>query len=919
MVSGRHRILAVQLAGCGQEFNVVPTPGKRTKTTPGTSSAGGPGRPPLVRRDGPLAALDRAASGQVTVIAAPAGSGKTSLLRTWALHLDPRCRLAMVQVQRDQHDAQLFWLALLKAVCALSGAPAGADPTTASPDFSGAAVVDLILAELASQVSHGERVVLALDDVHELTSPDAFTHLTNLLTRLPPGAHAILATRRDLPLRLHQLRLAGELAELRAADLRFTEQETRDLLAASGITLTDTAVSLLHHRTEGWAAGLRLAAISLTGHPDPERFVAEFSGNCRTVAEYLVAEMLERQPEEVQNLLLRTSILERVNGELADLLTGHPGTERILLGLEDANAFVVSLGPERTWFRYHHLFADLLRLELRRKHPDEVNALHRQAAGWFARQGLIVEAVRHRQAGGDWSEAAVLLADHSFGMMLDGQEETMQALLEEFPQRAGVEHPELCVVRTMVDLFHGRLDAAAAHLTLADGCLESVPADRRQRLGAAISALRLSLARRRVDVADARRHARFLGEPVGGRSDEEIALGGDLRVMALMNLGILEAWSLGLPDGQRHLREGAELARRIGRPYLEVACLAQLGFIAKLPSFADSRQCCAEAIALAESHGWGTARILAPALVSLAYTTAWSGEFDRADHTVRRAEAILKSDSGPGMGTTFHLVKGMVHAGLGRPREALEEFVTAQDLQSRLEDMHAFARYVIGWSLATRARLGSAGEARAELQALDGPLADTSELRNARATICLAEGDPVEALAALAPVFGGDAPALHAATVVEAHLLGALAQHELGDQAAATAAVERALARAEPERLILPFVMTGVGGLLETVPRRESAHAALLTGILNVVQGSPVAPAAEPLPAARELSRTELRVLRYLPTNLSRTEIAGELCVSINTVNTHVRNIYAKLQATGRSTAVQRARELRLLTSGATR
>ena len=201
---------------------------------------------------------------------------------------------------------------------------------------------------------------------------------------------------------LHRLRLAGELAEIRAADLRFSERETRELLDASGIALSEAGAALLHQRTEGWAAGLRLAALSLAGHPDPERFVAEFSGSDRTVAEYLLAEMLDRQPPDVQDLLLRTSLLDRVNGELADLLTGRPGSEQILLDLEDANAFVESLDPGRTWFRYHHLFADLLRLELRRTLPAEIPALHRRAAGWFTQHGQVAEAIRHTQAAGDW-------------------------------------------------------------------------------------------------------------------------------------------------------------------------------------------------------------------------------------------------------------------------------------------------------------------------------------------------------------------------------------------------------------------------------------------------------------------------------------------------------------------------------------
>jgi LuxR family maltose regulon positive regulatory protein len=851
----------------------------------------------------------------VTIIAAPAGSGKSTLLRAWADRQDKQHRLAIVQVQRDQQDAQLFWLALLKAVRGVSGDPVGAEPSTASPDFSGAAMVDRILSELTGQA---ERVSLVIDDVHELASPETFAQLTRLLTNLPQDVHAILATRRDLPLRLHQLRLAGDLAELRAADLRFSEAETRALLSASGIALSDTAVARLHERTEGWAAGLRLAAISLTDHPDPERFVAEFTGSSRTVAEYLVAEMLERLPQDVQNLLLRTSILQRVNGELADLLTGRPGSERILLGLEDANAFVVSLDPERTWFRYHHLFADLLRLELRRILPDEVRTLHRRAAGWLTDKGLIIEAVRHLQAADDWSDAAAVLSDHAFGMMLDGQEESMQTLLEAFPQN-GVTFPDLSVVRTMVDLVHGRLDEAAAHLAVTDSSLAWVPEDRRYRLRAAIASLNLSLARRRGNLADVIRHAEFLNTPPSVVREEEFALGNDLRVVALMNLGTVEAWSLGRSDGVRHLQEGADLARKIGRPYLEVACRAQLGFAVRLSGIRYARKRCEEAIALAEEHGWGSAFILAPALVTLAGSMVWMGEFDDAERILQRADVALRADCGPGIGTLLHLAKGMLHAGRGRLREAAEEFATAHELQSRLSDPHALASNVTGWLLATQARLGYAADDRSSLVTLDSPLIDSGEFRNARAVICLGEGDPAGALAAVAGVIDGHAPVVHLATVIEARLLAALANHALGELKQAQDGIEQALELAEPGRIILPFVMTGAGELLEAMPRNQTAHAALLTDILDVIHGGSSSATTPPLPAAQELSSTERRVLRYLPTNLSRPEIARELSISVNTVNTHVRNIYAKLQATDRSSAVERARELRLLATGSPR
>ena len=872
-----------------------------------------PAAPRLIDRGDLVAALDRAATRKVTIISAPAGSGKTSLLRAWAGRPGQPRRLAVLQVQRDQQDAQQFWLALLDAVRHVTGANSGAELPAATPDFNPPAMVDRVLSELAD--ARGG-VTLVIDDLHELTSPEALAQLTRLLTDLPPQVRAILTTRHDVRLRLHQLRLAGELAEIRAADLRFSERETRELLDASGIALSAAGSALLHQRTEGWAAGLRLAAISLAGHPDPERFVTEFSGSDRTVAEYLLAEMLDRQPPDVQDLLLRTSLLDRVNGELADLLAGLPDSERILLSLEDANAFVESLDPERTWFRYHHLFADFLRLEMRRTLPDQVPVLHRLAAEWFIRQGQVAEAVRHTQAAGDWAGAARLLADHSFSLVLDGQAQTMQALLRAFPP--GADHPELALVRAMGDLAQGRLDQAAAHLAVAEAHAETAPPERQRRLGVAVASLQLSLARRRGHVAGVIEQARFLASPVTGQSDEDIALGSDLRAVALMNLGTAEAWTLGrpdAPDAERHLREGADLARQIGRPYLEVGCLAQLGFASLvLHSFATTQRRCREAIALAERHGWGAEPVIAPALIMLAGTLVWTGEFDEGERWLQRTRQALQTDTGPDITLLLHQTAGILHAGRGRHHEALEEFGAAEYLGSQLADSQALASRATRWLPATQARLGMTGEARAFIAALDDERAGSGEIRNARAVICLAEGDAAGALGAVASVLDGTAPVLGYITVMEAHLLAGLAHRELGDQRAASQAAEQALALAESNRLILPFAMTGSAGLLEALPRHQTAHAALLADILDVLHGSsPAAKEQSSSPPAEELSPGELRVLRYLPTNLSRPEIAGELSVSPNTVNAHLRSIYAKLQVRDRSSAVRRARELRLL------
>jgi LuxR family transcriptional regulator, maltose regulon positive regulatory protein len=873
-------------------------------------------KPRLIGRSDLVAALDLAAAKKVTIISAPAGSGKTSLLRAWADRPGQPHRLAVMQVQRDQRDAQQFWLALLTAVRQANAPSSRAEPPAATPDFNGRAMVDRVLSELAGQRG---RLILVIDDLHELTSPDALAQLTALLTNLPGHVHAVLATRRDLPLHLHRLRLAGELAEIRAADLRFSERETRELLDASGIALSDAGAALLRQRTEGWAAGLRLAVISLGAHPDPELFVAEFSGSDRAVAEYLIAEMLERQPDEIKDLLLRTSVLDRVNGELADLLTGRRGSERILLALEDANAFVVSLDPERTWFRYHHLFADLLRLELRRALPAEVPGLHRRAAEWLAQHGQVADAIRHTQAAGDWPDAARLLADHSFSLTMDGQAQTVRTLLRAFPRGAPADNPELALIRAGRNLAQGRLDEAAAHLAVAESHAETTPPDRQRRLRVAIASLKLSLAARRGHLASVAEQARFLDSPVTGQSDEDIALDSDLRAVALMNLGTVEA-SLGLPEAERHLQEGAVLAREIGRPYLEVRCLAQLAFASKIRPFATARRRCREAIALAERHGWGMEPMIAPALITLAANLILTGEFEDGERWLQRTERALQTDTGPDIRLLVHIVSGMLQACRGRRHEALHEFTAAEHLGSQLADSHALASQVTGWLLATQARAGRPGAARAWLAALDDKRASWGEVGNARAVISLVEGNPAAALAAVQDVLDGAAPVIGYVTVVEAHLLAGLAHRELGDQRAANQAAERALALAEPDRLVLPFAMTGSGELLEALPRRETAHAALLADILDVVRGaSRAAKDQPPWPPTEELSPTELRVLRYLPTNLSRPEIASELSVSVNTVNTHVRNIYAKLQARDRSSAVQRARELRLLSTGVTR
>src|SRR5882757_7340222 len=593
----------------------------------------------LLDRKDLLQLLDRAVTKRLTIISAPPGSGKTSLLRAWADHSAKR--VAFVSVERGQQNEQRFWCAVLDAIRGPAPSTAAEAPI-ATPDVD--QVIDSILAEITE---HAEPVVLIIDDLHELKSTDAIAQLEYFLANLPSNARLVLSSRRDPPIKLHQLRLADALAEIRAGDLRFTEDETRELLAGSTIGLSDKGVAALHQRTEGWAAGLRLAVISLSGHPEPERFVAEFSGTDRAIGEYLMAEMLERQPSEVQRMLLRTSLVDRMNGELADLLVGRPGSERMLLALEEANAFVVSLDAQRTWFRCHQLLADFLRLELRRTLADEVPDLHRRAARWFADRGDVVEAVRHTVAAGDWPDAARLVADHSFRWVLDGQAGTIRAVLQAFPEGASVDHPDLALAHAAAELNQGRMEEATAQLALAESNVQSAPPARRRRLSVATASLRLALARRTGQFDDVIEQVQLLDASIGDASREPIGLDRELRAVALLNLGIVETWSGQFADAERHITEGAMLAQAIGRPYLEVACRAYQAFPSTGVSLANARERGRHAFAMAERYGLSDRPVLAPAFGAVACMAVWMGEFDEGERLLRRGWDVVQTDVDP--------------------------------------------------------------------------------------------------------------------------------------------------------------------------------------------------------------------------------------------------------------------------------
>jgi LuxR family maltose regulon positive regulatory protein len=696
------------------------------------------------------------------------------------------------------------------------------------------------------------------------------------------------------------------------------------------VELPDPALGMLYGRTEGWAAGLRLAALSLAGREDPGRFAAEFSGSERTVAEYLVAEVLERQSERVRRLLLVTSVLDRVNGELADLLAGGSGGERVLQELEEANAFVVSLDAARSWFRYHRLFADLLRLELRRTVPGEVAGLHAAAAGWLADRGFAVEAIRHAQAAGDWEMAVRLLAGHWPGLLLDGQAGTAHELLAGFPARVAAVDAELAALAAADELARGSLAAAERYLGVAERGLASVPEGRRGQARVLLGVVRLSLARQRGDlpaVAEQARQLQALAEapdtaqddPAPAAQDDlapaaQAGLGEDLRALALINLGTAEFGAGLLEEAEPHLEHGVMLARRIGRPFLEYNGLAYQATLEMTRSFAAAAERGRQAVELARQHGWTDEPAAGVAYMALGAVLAWQGRPGEAEPWIQRAERTVRPEAEPAAALLVHYTRGLIELGRGRDREALAAFQAAERTAGHLAAPHLLVPRVQGLLLLTLVRLGETEHAGQVLADLGGQGRQLGEIRIATAALRLAQDDPHAASAALAPVLDGSAPVPRWAWLIQAFVLEAIARDALGDPAAAGRAIERALDLAEPDGTFGSFLLHPAPGLLERHARHRTAHASLLMEIRSLLAGRTPAPAAAgPQRLLEPLRDSELRVLRYLPSDLTAPEIAAELYVSQNTVKTHMRSLYAKLGTHRRHEAVERARALGLL------
>jgi LuxR family transcriptional regulator, maltose regulon positive regulatory protein len=850
-------------------------------------------------------------SAQVTVVSAPAGSGKTVLLASWIDQAKLADSSAFVQVRRDERDPQRFWLSVLTALRETKPGSRLVRELTASPDLDEWAIVERLLADLAPL---HDRLWLVLDDVHELRSEEARRQVELLVLRAPPQLRIVLATRHDVRLGLHRLRLEGALTEIRADNLRFSPGEASELFQAAGVELSAKALATLHERTEGWAAGLRMAALSLTGHPDPERFAAEFSGTERTVAEYLLAEVLVRQPPEVRLLLLCTSGLDRVSGELADLLTGGTGGERMLQDLEEANAFVVSLDAARSWFRYHHLFAELLQLELRRTGPEQVSALQIRAAGWLAGHGYPVEAVRHAQAAGDWDLASRLLADHWPGLYLGGQEATVHALVGAFPAGIAAGDAELAAVAAAGELAQGSLANAEQLLGLAERGLALVPEGRRDQALSLLRVVQMMHAGRSGDQHSRAAHAQRLAAAAAAVSDAaRPGLSDELRAFALAEIGDSETWAGRLDLAESHLDMAIALGRRIGRPYVEFMALVYRAEIELNRCFPRAEELSRQATGLAERHGWTDDLFAGFAAMTLGGALAWQGRMDDADAWVGRAERVFRREANPAAAMGGQYVRGQLEMGRGRAADALAAFRAAE----RLAGPHPLARPLRAWLVHALAQLGQKDDGEHILAGLSDLDRNRGEMRVAAAALRLAQDDPRAATVVLAPVLERSAAAGWPSWMIEAFLLEAIARSALGELPAARRSLERALDLAEPDGTVLWFLMHPARELLET-SARQTAHPVLVARILDqLVRAAPGPTAVGPRLPVQPLTPSEIRVLRYLPTHLSAPEIGAELHVSTSTVKTHMRNLYAKLGSHSRTEAVASARSLDLLAPSA--
>jgi LuxR family transcriptional regulator, maltose regulon positive regulatory protein len=849
------------------------------------------------------------AAGLLTVVTGPPGAGKTTALASWAAGMKPG-RTAWVTLDDYDNQPGIFWSSVVKALRHAGTGVPGTMPVLPQEDASR----PTFLPRLASALAALEPpVVLVLDDLHLLTASRPLEELAYLLKYARPGLRLIAAARVDPRLPLHRHRLAGELAEIRAGDLAFTIPEAARLMAQHGLRLPPGTVKLIADRVEGWAAGLRLAALSLDGHPDPEVFIKNLAAGDNALTSYLVDEVLDAQPRAGRELMLRTSILDRVSAELALELTGDERAGSTLAALARSGALIQPLG--HGWYRYHSMFAEVLRLKLLREFPDLTPALHRKAAGWYQRNGQLGKAVAHAAQVNDWQLAARITVDElATGELLKPRASSPVADIVRRMRAPGLlpyapAHPQSLLAATALELSDGHDQAAGTLLAAAEELLGRLPADREipSRLAAAM--LRFATSRRAGDLGAARTantqaETLFRQLPAGLRSCHQAAYAD-----VLSGRGIVEFWS-GNPAAA--VTDFAAAAAAVPAGSRERAAFnGDLALIEALHGrLSRAAELAAAGIGQPEDSQGGPSR--PSAAVARAVVHLERNELNACRSQLKQAEAILQA-------YPDRLINAVASLVAARGALAQSHGSAARDLIQCARDSWSPPPWLDHLLTVAEAQAATAaGDIQSALDAARRAKAGSAlDAAVAQARAFLAAGNLDAARQALPRVAYAPPGEPDERLRLDAYLTNALLSYRSGDSAQGRRSLERALRLGKPEHLRLSFAMNRawIQPALRHCPDLAAEHRDLLPGPgrRSEIPARP-ANASHPDPVVVEpLSDREREVLNFASSMLSTEEIARAMYLSVNTVKTHFKSIFRKLGASRRGEAVRRAKKLGLI------
>ena len=853
--------------------------------------------------------IGQGARGPITTVTGPPGAGKTMALALWAAGQEGS-PIAWVTLDDYDDRPRSFWSYVLAAL-RQAGVPV---PRALCARARRYPIDHEFLLRFASMMAAQDPpAILVLDDIHLITESGVLSGLAYVLRHAAPGLHLVAASRVDPLLPLHRYRLAGELTEVRASDLAFSVAESRLLLAQHGITLSAESLASLTRRAEGWAAVMRMAAMSMDGHSDPEQFAKQLVAEDSAVTVYLAEEVLNTQPSRVRNFLLRTSILDRMSQEIASELAGGEQDAVLLADLARANPLLQR--DDSGQYRCHPLFATVLRLKLRREHPGLAPQLHLRAAGWYRRNGALTEAVRHAADAGDWQFAARTVVDELMvGQLLEPRgSEPLAAGFRHMPRDLAWTEPQSPLVATAIDFAQGPGDPGTVGLSVAEGMLEHLPAEDETPSRLAACLIRLALSRRAGHFDAAAAAAGQAQTLIGALPEHQLARHPEVRAQVLSARGTVELWSGRFDEAAALFSAGTGVAHG---PESEAERADCLGYLALIEALSGRLSRAAELAAEASgSLDDDTARPATPASraaeVTMALVHLERNELSRAFSRLKQAHDALRARPDKLIGAVACLVAARHALAEGRGKTAADIVGSARQgwsppswIQCRLMLLDSWARTTIGdfrsaTDIATRAGAGSSLDATVAL-----------------ARALLTAGDRPAAARALASAPSGEegpADVRLAARLTEAQL-----SYASGDAARGRRALEHALRLGEPEQFRLPFALgrTWIRPVLRRDPELAHRYRRLLEPDL-AGPGPAEAPPADTGQAAplivESLSAREREVLKHVSALESSAEIAAEMYISVNTVKTHLKSIYRKLAATHRGEAVRRARQLGLI------